>query len=267
MVLHTSTTIPATGSIIACYAPNHNARLRLFCFPYAGGGASIYRTWASGLPVDIEVCAIQLPGREARGQEQPFTRLAEMVQAIASGITPWLDKPYAFFGHSMGSHLAFELARDLRRQGDPGPRHLFVSGRHAPQMADPDPPIHHLPTPEFIDELRRLHGTPEEVLQHAELMELLMPILRADFAACETYEYAPEPPLNCPITAFGGLEDASADRDTMLAWREQTSSAFSVQVFPGDHFFLHSARPLLLQTITGELTQLIRRLSGGISAS
>jgi medium-chain acyl-[acyl-carrier-protein] hydrolase len=130
---------------------------------------------------------------------------------------------------------------------------LFVSGRRAPQLPDPDPPIHTLPEPEFLDQLRRYNGTPEAVLENAELMQLLLPTLRADFAVLETYVYAPEPPLECPITTFGGLSDREASRDELEAWRDQTSAAFSVEMFPGDHFFVHSAQPLLLQALSKTL--------------
>ena len=143
--------------------------------------------------------------------------------------------PYAFFGHSMGSLISFELVRYLRREGhDPGPVRLFVSGHRAPQLPDPDPPTHHLAEPEFIEELRRLKGTPEEVLQNAELLRLMLPLLRADFALCETYIYRPEKPLTCPITAFGGLQDDEVPRETLAAWHEQTYNSFKLRFFVGE---------------------------------
>lgn len=186
----------------------------------------------------------------------PFTRLSPLVQAIAHALLPHLDKRFAFFGHSMGGLISFELARLLRRDYGLSPVHLFVSGCSAPQIPDSDPPIHALPEPAFLEELFRLNGTPEAVLENAELMQLLLPTLRADFAVLETYVYAPEPPLNCPITAFGGLQDREVSCDCLEAWREQTNATFSLQVFSGDHFFLHSAQPLLLQVLFQELHQL-----------
>ena len=239
---------------VRCSQPHPQARLRLFCFPYAGGGASIYRTWSAGLPRDIEVCAIQLPGRENRLSDPPFIRLTLLVRTLAQVLGPYLDIPFAFFGHSMGALLSFELARHLRRQKRSGPVHLFVSGHRAPQLPDPDPPIHRLPDPMFVAELRRLNGTPEEVLQNAELRQLVLPVLRADFAICETYDYSSEEPLDCPIFAFGGTQDDEVSRDELGAWREQTSSSFRLRMFPGDHFFLHSAQALLMQDIAEELT-------------
>jgi medium-chain acyl-[acyl-carrier-protein] hydrolase len=237
--------------------PNPAAKLRLFCFPYAGGGASTFRSWAfNEITPTIEVCPIELPGRGLRMKEEPFTRMLPLVQAIAPSLLPYCDKPFAFFGHSMGGLISFELARLLRRDYGCNPSHLFISGRRAPQVPDPSPPIHTLPNSEFLEELRRLNGTPEAVLQNEELMQLLLPTLRADFAVLETYAYTPEPPLGCPITAFGGLQDQEVCCELLEAWREQTHAAFSRQMFPGDHFFLHTAQSLLLQSLNQVLTPL-----------
>jgi len=243
-----------TNAWIACPRPNPQARLRLFCFPYSGAGASIFYPWVDRLPETIEVCPVLLPGRETRLAEPLFTRLAPLVQAVAQSLLPYLDKPFAFFGHSLGALVSFELARHLRRQHDLRPVHLFVSGHNAPQVPDRDPPIHALPEPEFLEKLRRLNGTPEEVLKHTELRELILPILRADFEVCETYVYEADDPLDCPISAFGGLRDEHLSRDGLEAWREQTSASFSLRMFPGDHFYLNTDRPLLLRTLTRELT-------------
>jgi medium-chain acyl-[acyl-carrier-protein] hydrolase len=128
----------------------------------------------------------------------------------------------------------------------------------APQVPDPDAPIHALPNPEFLQELRRFNGTPEAVLENAELMQLLLPTLRADFAVVETYAYTPEQPLDCPITAFGGLDDREVSGDELEAWREQTNASFVLKMFPGDHFFLDSAKPLLLQSLSQKLHQIVQ---------
>jgi medium-chain acyl-[acyl-carrier-protein] hydrolase len=153
----------------------------------------------------------------------------------------------------MGGLVSFELARLLRKNYGKSPVHLFVSGNGAPQVPDPDPPIYALPEPEFLEELRRLNGTPEAVLENAELMQLLLPAIRADFAVIETYAYTPESPLDCPITAFGGLQDREVSYDDLKAWQEQTNAAFSLHMLPGDHFFLQSAQPLLLQLLSKKL--------------
>ena len=240
-------------------AQNHSAPLRLFCFPYACAGASVFYSWPSELTTDVELCAVQLPGREDKLLEPPFVRLEPLTEALADALQPHLDKPFAFFGHSMGALIAFEFARQLRRQKRAGPAHLFVAGHRAPHLPDRRPPIHHLPDELLIEELRRLKGTPEEILEHAELSRLLFPLVRADFALCETYSYLPEPPLDCPIAAIGGIEDAEVAGNELAAWREHTRGAFHLQMLPGDHFFLHNARPLLLDILSRALVQLVRQ--------
>lgn len=247
--------ISNSNSWVICPRPNPQAKLRLFCFHHAGGGALGFRRWSDGLPPDVEVCSVELPGHGMRLMEPAFTRLEPLLEALENALLPSLTKPFAFFGHSMGSLVSFELARLLRSDRSLTPLHLFVSGRRAPQIPDPDPPIHALPEPEFLEELRRLNGTPEAVLENAELMQLLLPTLRADFAILETYAYIPKPPLDCPITALGGLQDEEATAEDLEAWREQTNAAFSVQMFPGDHFFVHSAQPLLLQFLSSHLSR------------
>jgi len=215
----------------------------------------MFNAWADHLPPEVELYAIQLPGREGRFTESPYSRLSDLVHDLAAAIAPQTDVPYAFFGHSMGALLAFTLARELRRRGLPGPELLMVSGRRAPQCPDPEPPIHTLPEDEFIQEIRALNGTPEDVLGNSELLELLLPVLRADFAVCETYEYVEEAPLDCPIVAFGGTEDAEAPHDEIAAWSHQTTSPCTVKMFPGDHFYLLGQRSLLLPEISRHLAR------------
>lgn len=234
--------------------PNPRAPVRLFCFPYAGGAASVFNPWLSGLPASIEVCPVQYPGRGHRLAEPPLTAIQPLAEGLLPAVRPLLDRPFAFFGHSMGALVGFELARLLHAEGQ-SPAQIFVSAHRAPQLPDPDPPLHQLPQPELIEQLRELNGTPPEVLDHAELLELMLPILRADFAACETYQHAPGPPLRCPLTAFGGLRDTHITRDMLDAWRAQTGGPFAVRMFPGDHFFLNSDRQLLLTAIARDLSQ------------
>ncbi|MCC5647837.1 putative thioesterase [Nostoc sp. CHAB 5824] len=247
------TIIPTSDTWVIYPEPNPQASLRLFCLPYAGAGASIFRMWPSDLPTTIEVCSLQFPGRENRIRESPITQLLPLVEEIGSVLFPLLDKPFALFGHSMGGLVGFELVRWLRRQKDLTPLHLFVSGAGSPHIPDPAPPIHNLPEPKFIEELRNLNGTLEEVLKEAELMRMILPTLRSDFAVYETYTYMDEPPLDCPISVFGGLKDYQVSREHLEAWRDQTSASFSLYMLPGDHFFLHTARLLLLSKICDEL--------------
>jgi surfactin synthase thioesterase subunit len=225
-------------------------RLRLFCFPSAGGGASIFRLWSEKLPSQVEVCPIYLPGRENRLKEPLFTQLAPLVQTLAHALHPFMDIPFAFFGHSMGALISFELARHLRRIHYPGPVQLFVSAHRAPQLPDSNSPLHDLPDPALIDALSRLGGTPQAVLQHTELMNVMLPILRADLTLCETYVYTAELPLDCPIAVFGGKQDSMVSTQELREWRHQTRSACTLHILPGDHFFLHSQQHLLLAALS-----------------
>jgi medium-chain acyl-[acyl-carrier-protein] hydrolase len=237
--------------------PDASCRARFFCFPYAGGSASLYHEWADALPGGVQLAAVQLPGRGARLCESLSQNVHDIVARVADALPPWLDQRFALFGHSMGALIAFELARTLRRRGMASPMALFVSGRRAPRSIDPDPPIHALPDEAFLAEMRALNGTPEELLRNPEMMELLLPTLRADFAVCETYTYTPEPPLDCPIHVFGG----DADRDVSIAalepWREETTAGCHIHVFPGDHFFIHSLRRDVLRRLSAGLERLL----------
>jgi medium-chain acyl-[acyl-carrier-protein] hydrolase len=249
----------ADDSRFMLFRPNPAARLRLFCLPYAGGGASVFGTWSNGLPQQVQACPIQLPGRENRLMEPPFTRLALLVQKLVGILQPYMDIPFAFFGHSMGGLICFELARELRRRHDPLPVHLFVSGRPAPQLLSQAAPMFRLPEPAFVSELRRRYnGIPDFVLQSEELTRLFLPTLRADVELIETYAYASEPPLACPITAFGGLQDSNVTRDTLAAWQDHTSSSFNLRMFPGSHFYLNESREILVRAISQELTPKLR---------
>jgi surfactin synthase thioesterase subunit len=227
--------------------------LRVFCFPFGGGGASFYRAWAKGLPPEVELCAVQLPGREERLREQPFNRLIPLVKTLSVIIDAHRNIPFAFFGHSMGALIGFELTRQLRRENRTCPIHVFVSGRSAPQIKNTEPIGHDLPEYEFIDKVRSYDGTPELVFQDPELLELFLPILRADFAIVDTYQYKEEHPINCPITVFGGLGDSSVSHEELKAWRQQTSGKFRVRMFPGGHFYLKDAREVLLREIREDL--------------
>jgi medium-chain acyl-[acyl-carrier-protein] hydrolase len=250
-----ATTTKMKANWLTVPRPRPGARLRLFCFPYAGGGSSIFRRWQSHLPETVELCFAQFPGRETRMREPPVADMATIVDELAREIKPWLDLPYAFFGHSMGALVAFELARRLRDEAGAELTHLFLSGRRAPQLAVTERTIYNLPEPEFIEEVARLNGTPREVLEHPELMEIVLGLLRADFAVCQTYRYAPAPPLRCRITALGGLQDDWADRESLAAWRAQTTASFTLRMLPGDHFYLNQSSEQLLRILEHELVK------------
>lgn len=245
-------------SWFTCPKPNPQARLRLFCFPCAGGTSSAYNTWSNNLPLDVEVYSVQLPGRGSRIRERPFTRLAHLVQTLVPILQPHLNIPFAFFGHSMGAVLGFEIARQLRRQDNPVPVHLFICSCSAPQIPSRNPPIHELPDAAFVAELRdRYNAIPQPILQNNQLMQLFLPSLRADMAMLETYVYTTEKPLDCSISAFGGLQDSAVRNCDLAEWRDQTRNSFTLQIFPGDHFFLHSNKSPFLQVLSQQMSQFV----------
>ena len=229
---------------------NPQADLRLFCFPYAGGSSMIFRRWLDKLPATIEICPIELPGRGSKIKLAPLNRLEPIVKALALQIQSYLDKPFAFFGHSMGGILIFELTRLLHKKYGISPVNLFISACCAPQIPNSEPPIHALPESDFIAELRNYNCTPNAVLENQELMQLFLPILRADFAVVETYTYHPAPPLECPIFVFGGLQDNKVTIEELEAWRKQTNNYFLLNMLPGDHFFINYSHSLLLEQIS-----------------
>lgn len=187
--------------------------------------------------------------------EEPFTRIQPLIETLAANISQLLDKPFALFGHSMGAIIAFELTRYLRNGAFSMPVHLFVSGTSAPTVIKDRLPTYTLPDTEFIEELRRLNGTPGEILENPDLMELLCPLLRADFELVQTYSFVSEPPLPCPITAFGGLQDCEVSKRDIEEWHRQTTSAFSTGMLPGDHFFLNTHHSLIISVICKAIAQ------------
>jgi surfactin synthase thioesterase subunit len=230
------------------------AQLRLFCFPNAGGGAALLHSWLNGLPPEIDVCPIHLPGREKRMREEPFRRMETLVQAVCDALEPVLAAPFALFGHSLGSLMAFETALELRRRNLRGPVRLFVSAHAAPDVPRRLSPIHRQPEPQFIESIiERYDAIPPQILADKELMSMFVPVLKADFELLETYAHTPAEPLSCPITALGGVLDSSVAASQLQAWSRQTVSSFQLRLFPGKHFFLREARPEVLRVIGSEL--------------
>ncbi|MFI0408235.1 thioesterase II family protein [Actinomadura sp. 3N508] len=235
------------------WTPAPSARLRLFCLPHAGGGAAVYRQWARDLAPDIEVVAIRLPGREARFGEPAYHSMTELVPALVHGLSPWLDKPHAWYGHSMGALIAFEVCRELRRLRFPPPERLLVSGHAAPHLPLRRPPVHEAPTDELVRRLQQLSDAPVEVLSDPAVIAALLPTLRADFAVFETYRHTDEPPLEHPITVFTGDRDEFATAAELAAWQRHTAAAWAHHVLQGDHFFPHRERARFLRVLTSEL--------------
>jgi surfactin synthase thioesterase subunit len=246
----------AASSWLLRSRPKDGARLRLFCFPYAGGAAVAYRGWSDRLPGGVEVCPVQLPGRGNRFREPAFERIDALVRAAADGLAPHLDRPFAFFGHSMGALVAFELARELRRRGQALPFGLLVSAHEAPHRPAPLPPITHLGDAEFVDEVRRRYGgIPDEVLAEPELLEIMLPVLRSDITALEGHRHSPEPPLGCPLSCFAGVSDPHLGLEDLEGWREHTGAAFRLRRLPGGHFFLNpeESQEALLSALAEDL--------------
>lgn len=235
------------------WRPSPQAALRLFCLPHTGGGAAVYRDWADQLAPDIEVVAIRLPGRECRFREPAFARADQLVAEMIDCIAPLLDRPHAWFGHSMGALLAFESCRMLHKRRLPTATRLLVAGRRAPHLAAWEPPVHAAPQEELVERLRMLNGTPPEVLDDPAVIRTLLPTLRADFAISERYAYAPERPLDCPITALGGTRDPMATFAELAAWGRHTAAGCTVHMIDGDHFFLHTSQRSVIPLIRDAL--------------
>jgi surfactin synthase thioesterase subunit len=237
-----------------------SASLRLLCFPFAGGGAQSFRPWLAQLPSGVELCAAQLPGREMRLRETPFSDVRVLVRAMLPELMTHTDKPFVLYGHSMGALIAYETARLMQEEHAISPVRLIVSGRVAPHFALARPPINKLPQDQFIAGLKRLNGTPREILEDNDLINLIGPMLRADLAIHEEYVHEPGPRLACDIVAFGGLCDTEAGRGGLNAWQDMTAGPVTLRMLPGDHFFIQTAQSLFLRMLSIELNRLISAL-------
>lgn len=245
------------------FNPAAAAPLTMICFPYAGGHAAIFKSWAAELGPLVDLYGIQLPGRGHGRTEPPAEHVPQLVADLGAALAPILNQPFVLFGHSVGAVLAFEVARWLRRHRHLVPRHLFVSGRRAPQIARSDRPKWNLSDDEFIQHLSELNGTPPEILENPELLRLVLPTLRADFKLSDTYAYSPGPPLTCPLTAFGGVDDEETVGERLDGWRVHTAARFSTQLFSGSHFFIHSCEKELLASLRHSLEESAARVSEG----
>lgn len=217
------------------------ARMRLFCLPHAGAGASAYQAWKRELPPFVELCAIRLPGRETRLSERSFSEANLLVNEMAEVISADCNIPYAIFGHSMGAVLAYELALSLRDIGLPQPETLFLSGRIAAHLEVRNKPLHDLPLDSFLAELElRYGGLPRELLADREMLDFYLPILRTDLKLIETYRYHEREPLNCSVMVSAGTDDRSVWEEGLLAWKDHTTGDFALNLFTGGHFYLSS---------------------------
>jgi medium-chain acyl-[acyl-carrier-protein] hydrolase len=226
---------------------------RLICFPYAGGSANVFQRWAAHSVPAIQICAVELPGRGDRFVERPFDRMVDLIPPLADNLIPHLERPFAFFGHSLGALIAFELTHELVRRKALLPDHLFLSARRAPHLPSRRRLHHTLSEAEFMADLRTLGGTPREVIENEELMQLMSPLLRADFALAETYVCPAANPLEIPVQVFGGIDDTETLAEELHAWSIHTRYFRGVKCYRGGHFFLHGQEAELMSTLRASL--------------
>ncbi|MHB9857125.1 thioesterase II family protein [Streptomyces sp. YIM S03343] len=262
--LSPSSPVQRTELWFRCFERRPYAVGRIYAFPFAGGGAAVYRGWVDRLPASVELRAAQLPGRQDRMAEPPVTDLAELVRTLADILLDDLADldhgPFAFFGHSMGALLSFELARELRRRGGPLPVLLGLSGWSSPRGGLPHERYSGLSDQQFLFALRRLGGMPQDVLNAPELLRLVLPTLRADFAVVESHTYRQEPPLRQPMSVFGGISDPFTERRGIEEWRHETTAPVTARHYPGKHFFLLEEADAVAVAFAGDLS---RALTGG----
>ncbi len=232
-----------------------SATRRVFCIPYAGGSARIYRNWHDWLAPDVEVVAVEPPGRGVHLREEPLDDADALVESLLVAVEPLLDVPFAFFGHSMGALVAFELSRRLVERGRTPPVHLFVSAMRAPHLEPREPVLSVLSDEEFLAAIRALEGTLPEVLEDRELLSIVLPVLRADFRLSETYRCRGIVPLPLPITVFGGLQDERIFRADLEAWQRHTAQRCLIRLLPGNHFFIHEYEHLIAASVLASLAE------------
>jgi surfactin synthase thioesterase subunit len=225
------------------------AKLRVLAFPCACAGASFFRTWMPQFPTEVDFLPIQLPGRETRFTEKRYEAMSELIPDLVQGLRPLLDKPYIFFGHSLGALITYNLTRALQEAGVPGPQHIYVAAYRAPHMPNPNPQLHYLSDSAFLQALMEYRGMPEEVRKNAEILKLLAPIAKADFKLHETYLHQPGKQLDCPITVLGGSEDPFVSQVALQGWAELTTAKFCLEMYPGGHNFITEHVSTLIGTM------------------
>lgn len=246
--------LPSSSPWFRVLNPSSDPRARMLCIPHAGGSADFFRGWAPGLPEGVELWPVELPGRGTRMSEPLVDDLTAVVTDLACLAIHLCDRPLVVFGHSMGSLIAFELARRLEAGGHPVAL-VIASGRQAPHLPNLNP-RHRLPRQGLIEELRRLDGTDTEIFGYEELLDWVLPILRNDFKLIETHHVAPAPPISAPILVLGGREDCDAPLERLAPWSDLTCGACSFDLFPGGHFYLRECQDAVIARINGALETL-----------
>jgi medium-chain acyl-[acyl-carrier-protein] hydrolase len=250
-----SWTPTGTGPLVRLRRDKACTHLRLYCLPYAGGSAGVFRPWCDLLPPSVDVWGVEYPGHGSRISEPLANRIDALADLIAEAVAAEPAVQYALFGHSMGSLLAFEICHMLAARNATMPTLLVVAGHRGPHLPASRPPVHDAPDAEFVAHLRELGATPPEVLESAELVDLMLPILRSDFQSCETYSAPERPPLRTDIVAYGGLADEDADRDALLAWKQETLGRFALRLFPGGHFFVRECASQVAATLQRDMAE------------
>lgn len=238
---------------LRCRSPVQAPRLRLLCLPYAGGGATVYHAWPDALPPDVEVRVLQLPGRQDRLGEAPLSSVEPILAEVIPALAALPPAPLALYGHSFGGLLAFELARRARRAGLPPVELVMIGARRAPHLPPRLTDTHGLPTREMVEELHRRYGMPRVVIDTPDLLELILPSLRADLIASETHRFVPGEPLDVPLVLFRGLRDLSLEAWEVAAWRELAAASVEVREVDAGHFFVDSHRAWLVREVAQHL--------------
>ena len=242
--------------------PRPDAKVRLFCFPYAGSSAVVtYKYLADNLPEFIEVCPVEFPGRGTRMGEKLIDNIEEILSNISISIDEWLDKPFMFFGHSMGALISYELIFKIYEKYNKLPLKLYVSAHKAPFLERGGPIMHKLEKEQFVSELKQMNGIAKELFEHSELMELMLPIIRNDYAVCENYNYKQKKKLDVPITAFGGTDDKDVKEEHLKEWAKVTTSEFNHFLLEGDHFFIVKEKKKFLNIFSKILVNDISKIN------
>ncbi len=226
----------------------NNPKLRLFCFPYAGSSAMVtYKFLVDALPDNVEVCPVEFPGRGARMTEALIDDIELVVNDLKKSFENFKDVPFAFLGHSMGALVSYELSLKLKKDNLQMPYKLYLSAHRGPQLARCGKIMHTLNSEDFLDELVAMNGIAKELLEHKELLDLMLPIIRNDYKLCETYKYSNNVKLDIPFHVFGGDLDKDINHESLTAWEQLTEHSFDLDIIHGDHFFIIKEKETFLE--------------------